>query len=637
MFVRASPAYKVSHGVLLQARRLGARAALPHGAFVNLARSKHLLQPTERGMQLSSTDPFDIRDPEELVQVQRYRDVVAGGSFGSMEAVQQRVKALRSGLGSGQDDADWMRKDVHGMYVTRTAFHPILSDPAKYSTYSADHGKAAGIAKKAAAVGDGKHSTGALISGLNPLAMRANPGLAAQYSVRPEVRATATASAGKGGYGITLKARKQVGKQDDEAKPANDWCACCGCVATCCWYTCCCCICSLCCSKACQRIARAQGQLGKKWRHRNDASSPEEAELVAMTNSAPALVQNSTLAHFLSNDFKAVFFYYRHLNMLVLFALAITVVFFANVTSKSFGMTKFFITFLVVMAVVFAMIYESPFLDNEKWKENVKVYSLTLAVMSGLLNYIVFVEGELQEFPMGRNGGRNMSLLVFAMSIGLFLILITSFWRVLVRGAEAEAKALARRKRRLQRLVVDLPQERHVQYPHGNNPLVYRTLVVPRVVANGPASGSDAPAGRRCSSLLAGTSSAAVQQLLQSQRKPSAVLRETPFHQSGETAGGAGVKKAGTAVKRPPGSVNPRPAEVRLKGRKSLVRRTSAFNLPGGGGGSSSLDAMRESGDKWRAAYASANAHLAVMSGKERQQLLREAARERALTKSRLW
>ena len=83
----------------------------------------------------------------------------------------------------------------------------------------------------------------------------------------------------------------------------------------------CCCICSLCCSRACQRGARMRQQLGRKWRHRNDARSPEEGEMLHLINTAPALVQNSTLAHFLSNDYKAAYFYYRHLTMLVLFAL----------------------------------------------------------------------------------------------------------------------------------------------------------------------------------------------------------------------------------------------------------------------------------------------------------------------------
>ena len=41
--------------------------------------------------------------------------------------------------------------------------------------------------------------------------------------------------------------------------------------------------------------------------------------------------------------------------------------------------------------------------------------------------------------------------------------------------------------------------------------------------------------------------------------------------------------------------------------------------------------------DKWRDAYAEASAQLGVMSGKERQGILREAARERALMKQRLW
>merc|ERR1712137_861879 len=45
----------------------------------------------------------------------------------------------------------------------------------------------------------------------------------------------------------------------------------------------------------------------------------------------------------------------------------------------------------------------------------------------------------------------------------------------------------------------------------------------------------------------------------------------------------------------------------------------------------------RESGEKWRQAFETASAQLSVMSAKERQQLLREAARERAYVKRSLW
>jgi hypothetical protein len=381
-------------------------------------------------------------------------------------------------------------------------------------------------------------------------------------------------------------------------------------------------------------VARLRGQAARKWRHRSDPKSPEEAEMVHLINTAPALVQNSTLAHFLSNDYKAVYFYYRHLNMLVLLALGITVVFFASVATKGTAMLKFFITFIAVTAVVAAMVYESPFLNHEKWKENVKVYSLVLAVTSGLLNYVTFAEGELQEFPMGRSGSRNMSLLVFAMSIGLFFILVTSFWRVLVRGAEAEAKAQTRRKRRLQRLVVDLPHERHVSYYAGGNPLVYKTLQDHE--ASIVSSGAEARHANDCrgnsSSVPAPTSvmSRLAKKMLRSGRLPSVAAESAAAQQTGDHVSSGPLRRRSLQAN---ASWDERRVSV-LSSALVGPHRTRARRQELG---TATRKPSQASGDKWRKAYAIANAELGVMSAKERQQILRNAARERAYTKRALW
>ena len=663
MFVRAAPGYKVSTELLVRAGRLGSKAALPHGTFGLLSRSAHLLKPAQLSAKVANTDPFAIRDAGEEQQVQGYRDAVLSGSFGSMDAVQQRAKAVRAGLATGQDDAEWLRKDVHGLYVRRTAFHPVLSDPARYSEY---------------AVGGGGSSArpgqrGAGVMSANPLAVLRHGGrvvVGESAAGQPVSAVTRSASTKAGGYGITLQRKAAAGEASvDDEKPANDWCACCGCLCTCCWYTCCCCLCALCCSRLCVRLGRKRSRLAQAWRHRNDARSPEEAELRYMINTAPALVQNSTLAHFLSNDYKAAFFYYRHLTMLVLFSLSITVVFFATVETRNSALLKFFITFLVVMSVAGGMIYESPFLDQEKWKENVKVYSLVLAVTSGLLNYVTFVEGELQEFPMGRNGGRNLSILVFIMSMGLFFILITSFWRVLVRGAEAEAKAFARRRRRLQRIVVDLPHEKDVRY-HGANPLVYKTLQLPTVDSGdeGDAVGAVAPStssvkhtpgagAKKRGSIKPRSGVTAPAPRAKPSRRMSMLARSMLDGQYA-VAGGAAAALRSSKAQRPTntgaathqkgghgallrrgdgGAIGAPPRERRGSTGTALAAQLAASRARRGPTAVWTPTQTGVDADKWRAAYATATSQLAVMSGRERQAILREAARERALQKQRLW
>jgi len=312
------------------------------------------------------------------------------------------------------------------------------------------------------------------------------------------------------------------------------------------------------------------------------------------------------------------------------------------VATKGSAMLKFFITFLVVMSVVAAMIYESPFLDHEKWKENVKVYSLILAVTSGLLNYVTFVENELEEFPMGRNGGRNLSILVFIMSMGLFFILITSFWRVLVRGAEAEAKAAARRRRRLQRIVVDLPREHQVRYQAGGNPMVYKTLQDHEQSLKPASKGAagDTEPGAAGSSISPATGLAA--------RRKSVSRIAKLMMQAGNPLAMqlSGVKGGSHAAN---GSAAPADAAARGLGVAPASwdkRRNSIMSSALGGPNrtrisrrtSTAAPALaRDSGEKWRKAFESANAQLSVMSAKERQRILREAARERAYVKRTLW
>ena len=629
MFVRARPGYKADAELLMRAGRLGSRAALPGGAYAGLSAAQHLLMPSEKAVQLQSADAFSIRDPEELEQVAAYRSTVMSSSFGAMDAVRQRARALRAGLATGQDDAEWLRKDVHGLYVARTAFHPMLSDPAAYSEMSVGRRGGGARSKASPSVGTA-----------NPLAMLKH-GMRGGDVGAPA--ATPTASAKRGGYGATLKARVVHGQvkgddaDDEDAGAGGGWCACCGCLCSCCFYAFCCCICALCCSKWFQKVAKAQRALGKKWRHRNDAKSPEEAELLHMINTAPALVQNNTLAHFLDNDYKAVYFYYRHLNMLVLLALSVTVVFFAAPESQNVALLKFFITFLVVSSVVVSMVYKSPFLDNEKWKENVKVYSLTLAVTAGLMNYVTFMEGELSVFPLGRNGGRNLAVLVFIMSMGLFLTLLTSFWRVLIMGAEAEAKAFARRKRRLQRTVVDLPEERHVRYQAGGNPMVFRTLQDKLGAAGGKGSGGGGggPASSAASRDGAGhvrrARMSVVAQSMMKGGKRAAGRRGKQVRSGGgekdgptsrlEVAGKGSVGLGGDGESGP-GALNPGVVGAQM------VRRERASVTP---------LAIGQGAEKWRAAYATAAAQLSVMSGRERQQILRDAARERAYAKRKMW
>ena len=403
-----------------------------------MTQSAHLLQPAAPLHAVHGGV-----DAEELAEVAAYKQAVLHGAFSGMDATRARAKAVRTGIAAGQDQDEWRREDVHATYALRTAQMPMLSVPARYSGTG----------------GVPLSSTRALSAGGRPTESKAAP-----------VVAGAGAVASTEGY--------QFAKGGEHSSPEREGCMANACPRArwCTWYACGCWLCPRLALGASRRCTRCCRHTCRRWLHRNEARSPEESALRSLINAAPELLNNTSLVHFLNNEFKAVYFYYRQVDMLLLLGLAITVVFFSSVGSRETALLKLFVTLCVVMSVAAGMIYESPFLDQEKWKENVKVYSLILAVTSGLLNYVTFVEGELQEFPFGRHGSRNLSILVFIMSMGLFFILITSFWRVLVRGAEAEAKALARRRRRMKKHISDLPTASEVSYVPRGNPLLVRNL-----------------------------------------------------------------------------------------------------------------------------------------------------------------
>ncbi len=424
-----------THNILLYARRLGSRAALPVGDFAGILRNAHLLQPAQHAQDHNrlTVDEQPAAEHDDTSALAGYRHAILHTSFDSMESTRERTKALRAGMAVGGSDDDWLRHDIHRMYAKRTAQAPVLSAPVRLSGVAGGSAEAARLGKHIPVGGSHRSS-----------------------NVAQSLASGASMSLGED----TGVAHRHL--------PAS----------RCCW--------SICCCWACPGAALGMSKRSRMcwqascsaWRHRNDAPTPEEAALRHMINHSPLLLSSASLGHFLNNEFKASQFYFRQVDMMLLLGLASAVVFFADVSTRSMALLKFFVTLLIVGAVAGSLVYQSPYLPQEKWKENVKVYSLVLAVASALLNYVLFAEGELAEQPLGRGGGRTLSLVVFVLSMGLFLMLVVSFWRVLVRVAEAEAKALARRRRRLKAFVTDLPEHGAVQYVQGGNPLVMRTLSV---------------------------------------------------------------------------------------------------------------------------------------------------------------
>eukprot|EP01029_Cantina_marsupialis_P002605 TRINITY_DN1243_c0_g1_i1.p1 TRINITY_DN1243_c0_g1~~TRINITY_DN1243_c0_g1_i1.p1 ORF type:complete len:2349 (-),score=541.57 TRINITY_DN1243_c0_g1_i1:992-8038(-) len=126
-------------------------------------------------------------------------------------------------------------------------------------------------------------------------------------------------------------------------------------------------------------------------------------------------------AFFLSNDLLATKFYFRHLNCLLLFVMAVCITFVSNV---------FIISIIdLLMCLILAILFKksNPYVPDDEWKRDVKLLSLFVVILASILNavaYGYYTKGIAECALIVK----ILAPFVVFMAIMLFVVLLWSFW-----------------------------------------------------------------------------------------------------------------------------------------------------------------------------------------------------------------
>lgn len=223
-----------------------------------------------------------------------------------------------------------------------------------------------------------------------------------------------------------------------------------------------------------------------------------QQSLHALLDSSPSLQENQALIHFTYNDFRVSMFYFRQLDLLLLALLSVLLTFWAAPASARSAAGRAAVTVLLLLGMVGILAMHPRFRYDESWKGPVKVYSLLLAAAASVLNAVMWSlarEAEAaaadtakspaevdpsaetpqeQEVSAGATAS-VLAQLIFAASIGLFVLLFVAFWYVLLSGAAAEddSTELTHRVAQAARIKnAAVPRDFEVTYDRQGNPLI---------------------------------------------------------------------------------------------------------------------------------------------------------------------
>lgn len=164
----------------------------------------------------------------------------------------------------------------------------------------------------------------------------------------------------------------------------------------------------------------------------------------------PELVNATAFAHFTATDYRPSAFYFRNLDMGVLFVLSCLLVFWRRTPDDGAVWVKFLVTIATLSAMCAAIARTHPFNSEERWKEWVKLFSLALAIVASCLNALTGLQDHRDEgsksLPVIIAGVSGLSYIVFMMSMGLFGMLLGGFWYALVERGRAEGDEIRRRQ-----------------------------------------------------------------------------------------------------------------------------------------------------------------------------------------------
>lgn len=166
-------------------------------------------------------------------------------------------------------------------------------------------------------------------------------------------------------------------------------------------------------------------------------------------DAAPPVAQDAALAPFFTADFRASSWWFKHLDLALLFVLDVLLVVYRQ-PSPGGAAARAALTVLALSGMLCYYVAKKPYRPEVSYNAPVRAYSLLLSAFVAGLNFACFQASQAaaaataagqssQDEPLGV---LLLSWLTFVAAVGLLATLFVSFWLALLRGAASEQRAL---------------------------------------------------------------------------------------------------------------------------------------------------------------------------------------------------
>jgi hypothetical protein len=171
-----------------------------------------------------------------------------------------------------------------------------------------------------------------------------------------------------------------------------------------------------------------------------------------------AVTGNQTLAPFTAGDYRASVYWFRHVDMAVLLALSLILVFWAQPTSSAAVIGKAMATIACASTSLVLLWYVRPYPSGATWKLHVRSLALALTMLATITNCLTGL-ADLQANP-DASWQKPITAFAVLMTIGcasLLVTLVVAFGKDMIVGAKRE-QAHIEEVKAAQRVEVPLPE-----------------------------------------------------------------------------------------------------------------------------------------------------------------------------------
>ena len=146
--------------------------------------------------------------------------------------------------------------------------------------------------------------------------------------------------------------------------------------------------------------------------------------------------RKSHMAFFCAGDFRWNQYFFRHAVLLIEFVLGYVVS-----RALALELRAVVITEVVLGVYLVGLVVVRPYAESKAWKFPIHVGVVIIAMIIGILNYVLY-SGVEESRDGVRRFAEGVSWLVFALVVGLFLVLLVTGWWYLLQGADRHATDL---------------------------------------------------------------------------------------------------------------------------------------------------------------------------------------------------